>query len=36
MSKYSFEFKKKIVIEYLEGRGDPVTLAKKYNIPSET
>lgn len=36
MSKYSYEFKKKIVLEYLAGEGGPVTLAKKYGIPSET
>ena len=36
MSKYSYEFKKKIVLEYLAGEGGPVTLARKYGIPSET
>lgn len=36
MSKYSYEFKKKIVLEYLAGEGGPVTLARKYEIPSET
>ena len=30
MSKYSYEFKKKIVLEYLAGEGGPVTLARKY------
>lgn len=28
MSKYSYEFKKKIVLEYLAGEGGPVTLAR--------
>ena len=36
MSKYNYEFKKKIVLEYLNGNGGPVTLARKYGIPSET
>ena len=36
MSKYSYEFKKKIVLEYLAGEGGPVTLDRKYGIPSET
>ena len=36
MSKYSYKFKKKIVLEYLAGEGGPVTLARKYGIPSET
>jgi transposase len=36
MSKYSYEFKKKVVLEYLAGEGGPVTLARKYGIPSET
>ena len=36
MSKYSYEFKKKIVLEYLAGEGGAVTLARKYGIPSET
>lgn len=36
MSKYSYEFKKKIVLEYLAGEGGSVTLARKYGIPSET
>ena len=36
MSKYSYEFKKKVVLEYLAGKGGPVILAKKYGIPSET
>ena len=36
MSKYSYEFKKKVVLEYLAGNGGPVILARKYGIPSET
>ena len=36
MSKYSYEFKKKVVLEYLAGEGGPVILARKYGIPSET
>ncbi len=36
MSKYSYEFKKKIVLEYLAGEGGSVTLARKYGIPSKT
>ena len=35
MAKYSFEFKKKVVQEYLEGKGSYVYLAKQYNIPDE-
>ena len=33
MAKYSFEFKKQIVHEYLSGRGSSNFLAKKYGIP---
>lgn len=36
MSKYSYEFKKKVVLEYLAGEGGPVILARKYGTPSET
>ena len=36
MSKYSYEFKKKVVLEYLAGKGGSVILARKYGIPSET
>ena len=36
MSKYSYEFKKKVVLEYLARKGGPVILARKYGIPSET
>lgn len=32
MAKYSFELKKKIVLEYLEGRGGTRYLVKKYGI----
>ena len=35
MSKYSFEFKKKVVLDYLNGKGGYEYLAKKYNIPSD-
>lgn len=34
MAKYSFEFKKKIVEEYLADKGGLKYLAKKYNVPS--
>ena len=33
MAKYSFEFKKQIVLEYLSGEGGSAFLAKKYGIP---
>ena len=33
MAKYSFEFKKQIVFEYLSGEGSSTFLAKKYGIP---
>ena len=32
MAKYSYEFKKKVVQEYLDGNGGYEYLAKKYNI----
>lgn len=32
MAKYSFEFKKKIVLEYLSGKGSQSYLTKKYGI----
>lgn len=35
MAKYTFEFKKKVVFEYLYGKIGSTTLAKKYNIKSE-
>ena len=34
MAKYGFEFKKKIVLEYLSDQGGKAFLAKKYHIPS--
>jgi transposase len=36
MSKHSFEFKKKIVLEYLEGKGGTPYLSKKYGLGSNT
>ena len=33
MAKYSFDFKKQIVLEYLSGKGSSDFLAKKYGIP---
>ena len=36
MAKYSYEFKKKVVYEYLNGEGGYKTLAKKHGIPSDT
>ncbi len=35
MPKYSFEFKKKAVIEYLSGAGGIPYLSKKYSIGSD-
>lgn len=35
MAKYSFEFKKQIVNEYLQGNGGAKYLAKKHGIPNE-
>ena len=32
MAKYNFEFKKKIVLEYLDGKGGYTFLTKKYNL----
>ena len=32
MAKYSFEFKKQVVMEYLNGEGGKWYLAKKHNI----
>lgn len=34
MAKYSFEFKKKIVMEYLQGKGGMAYLSKKHGISS--
>ena len=36
MAKYSYEFKKKVVQEYLDGNGGYGYLAKKYNIAKDT
>lgn len=36
MAKYSYEFKKKIVMEYLNGGGGTGYLAKKYGVASST
>ena len=36
MAKYSFEFKRKVVQEYLDGKGGFQTIAKQHNIPSDT
>ena len=33
MAKYSFEFKKQIILEYLSGGGGSSSLAKKYGVP---
>ena len=35
MAKYSFEFKKKIIKEYLEGKGGCGYLANQYGIPNK-
>ena len=34
MSKYSFEFKKNVVMSYLNGEGGFPTIAEKYDIPA--
>ncbi len=34
MTKYSFEFKKKVVLEYLDGKGETEYLSKKHEIGS--
>lgn len=36
MAKYSFEFKKKIVLEYLDGKGGLEYLSKKYGLGSDS
>ena len=36
MSKYNYEFKKKIVLEYLSGQGSAVALARKYKVPAKS
>lgn len=35
MAKYSYEFKKKVVQDYLNGEGGHKYLARKYNIPNK-
>ena len=36
MAKYSFEFKKKVVLEYLDGQGGMPYLSKKYGLGSDS
>lgn len=36
MAKYSFEFKKKVVLAYLNGEGGYSSLAKKYKMPDDS
>ena len=36
MAKYSFEFKKKVVLEYLGGKGSTTSLSKKYGLGSNS
>ena len=36
MTKYSTEFKMKVVKEYLQGNMEYISLAKKYNISNES
>ena len=36
MAKYSFEFKKKVVLEYLDGKGGTHYLSKKYGLGSNS
>ena len=36
MAKYSYEFKKKVVQEYLDGKGGYAYIAKKNGIPAES
>ena len=35
MAKYSYEFKKKVVMEYLNGEGSQQDLMQKHNIPAK-
>ena len=35
MSKYSFEFKKKVVLAYLNGEGGYRYLSKTYGVPAQ-
>ena len=34
MAKHSFEFKKKVILEYLDGKGGTLYLSKKYGLGS--
>lgn len=36
MAKHSFEFKKKVVLEYLDGKGGTLHLSKKYGLASSS
>ena len=36
MAKYNFEFKKKVVLEYLDGKGGTPYLSKKYRLGSDS
>ena len=36
MAKHSFEFKKKVVLEYLDGKGETPYLSKKYGLGSDS
>ncbi|MBS6381812.1 MAG: transposase, partial [Streptococcus sp.] len=36
MAKHSFEFKKKVVLEYLDGKGGVKYLSKKYGLGSDS
>ena len=36
MAKHSFEFKKKVVLEYLDGKGGMQYLSKKYGLGSDS
>ena len=36
MAKYSYDFKRMVVQEYLDGKGSYVTIAKQHNIPNDT
>lgn len=36
MAKHSYEFKKKVVLEYINGKGGTPYLSKKYNLGSNS
>ncbi|WP_418882840.1 transposase, partial [Waltera sp.] len=36
MAKYSFEFKKKVVLEYINGKGGTQYLSTKYGLGSNS